>query len=280
MTKILDGKRLAKSIEEESKKEIALSKLSPKLAIILVGDDEASKIYVNKKKKAGDRIGVNVDIFHYAENDNSQDIIDKIKKLNNDVSFHGIIVQMPLPQGFDKQRIIEAVSPEKDVDGAHPLNWGRLAYTIKDVTPCTAFSVMNILHYYQIPIQSKEVVVVGKSELVGKPLSILLMNEDATLTVVHRKTKNLKKHTQNADILISAAGQANLITEDMIKKGAVVVDVGINRIGGKVVGDVDFESVKNKASAITPVPGGVGPVTVAQLIKNVVDNARRLGIDT
>lgn len=276
MVKILDGKRVADEIEAQERQRVQGLKAKgviPSLAIILVGNNEASKIYVSKKKKIGEKIGIKVEVFSFLANATTEDILDKIDKLNKNTKIHGIIVQFPLPKNIDKLKLIESIFPDKDVDGAHPLNWGRLAYATNKVVPCTAAAAMKILHFYKIPIENKEVVLVGKSELVGKPLGIMLMNENATLTIVHKGTKDLKKHTRWADILISAVGSPGLINKSMIKKGAVLIDIGISKVGKSVVGDVDFKDIKNWAGAVTPVPGGVGPVTVAKLLKNVVNNA-------
>ncbi len=277
--KILDGNKVAQSLEKIVKlkvSELFKKGVKPCLAIILIGSDESSEIYVERKRKAGIKMGVIVNIYKFKESVSEEDVLAKIKKLNNDFSVHGIIVQLPLPKKFNKQKIIESINFQKDVDGFHPINWGKLAYQSNGIIPATASAVMNILHYYQIPIKGREVVIVGKSEIVGKPLSILLLNEDATLTVVHKTTANLNSHTLRADILISATGCPKLIKEDMIKNQAVVIDVGIKRYQGQIVGDVDFEKVILKAAFATPVPGGVGPVTVATLIKNTVETAEHL----
>ena len=277
--KILDGRKVAQSLEKLTK--LKVSKLlkrgiKPCLAIILIGSDESSEIYVERKRKTGIKMGILVNIYRFKESVLEEDVLDKIRKLNNDPSVHGIIVQLPLPKKFNKQKIIESINFQKDVDGFPPINWGKLAYQTKGIIPATASAVMNILHYYQIPIKGREVVIVGKSEIVGKPLSILLLNENATLSIVHKATANLKDHTLRADILVSATGCPKLIKKDMVKNQAVIIDVGIKRYQGKIVGDVDFEKVISRVSFITPVPGGVGPVTVATLIKNTVETAEHL----
>lgn len=273
MSKVLDGKKLAQRMEARQKKRVAELRrkgIVPTLAVILVGKDPASQIYVSRKKEAASRIGLEVKVFKYPENAKVENILRKIENLNKDKKIHGIIVQLPLPKHINQGRIIEAISPSKDVDGFHPLNWGKLAYKTEGLIPCTPAAVLALLDFYKIPLQGKEVVVVGKGNFVGKPLSILLLNENATLTVVHRSTKNLKFHTKRADILISATGSPSLIKKDMVKKGAVVVDVGISRENGRVTGDVDFKEVSKVVSFISPVPGGVGPVTVAMLLENVI----------
>lgn len=275
--KLLDGKRLALKIEQRQKIQVAKLRktgIIPTLAVILAGEDPASGIYVSKKQEAGKRIGVEVKVFRYPKSIKTEKIVSKIESLNRNKKIHGIIVQLPLPNNINQEKIIESISPEKDVDGFHPLNWGKLAYKSEGLLPCTPAGIMEILHFYKIPLKGKEVVIVGKGNFVGKPLSILLLNSDATLTVVHLATKNLKFHTRRADVLISAAGVPNLIKKDMVKKGAVVIDVGISRNKGKITGDVDFNKVSKIASYITPVPGGIGPITVAMLLENVIKIAR------
>lgn len=278
MAKLLDGKKLAKKMETKQKKIVASLRkkgIVPTLAVILVGRDPASGIYVSKKQEAATRIGLKVNVYDYPENIKTKILVSKIEKLNKDKKTHGIIVQLPLPKNINQAEIIESISPAKDVDGFHPLNWGKLAYKSEGLLPCTPAAVMDLFHFYKIPLKGKEVVIIGKGNFVGKPLSILLLNEDATLTVIHIETKNLKFHTKRADILISAAGKVGLIKKDMVKKGVVMVDVGISRIGKRIVGDVDFKNVSKIASYITPVPGGIGPVTVAELLENVIKIAQQ-----
>ena len=273
MAKILDGKKLALKIEKEQKSKVSILRkkgIIPTLAVILIGEDEASKIYVSKKEEAASRVGVEVKLFKYKKNSKTSEIVSKIQKLNKDKSIHGILVQFPPPKGIDQEKIIEAISPYKDVDGFHPLNWGKLAYKTEGLLPCTPAAVMELLDFYKISLKGKEVVIIGKGKFVGKPLSIMFLNKNSTLTVVHRSTKDLKFHTKNADILISAAGKPLLIKKEMVKNGVVVLDVGISRIGKKIAGDVDFKEVSKVASFITPVPGGVGPVTVVMLLENVI----------
>lgn len=276
---ILNGKNFALAIEKREAKKVKMltrKGIIPRLAVILVGDDPASLLYVSKKREAGKRMGVEVDIHQY-KNISNKKVIQKIEMLNRDKKIHGIIVQFPLPENLDSQKIIESVSPEKDVDGLHPLNWGRLAYKKHELIPSTPAAVLEILKSNKIKLQGQEVVIVGKGNITGKPLSILLLNEDSTLTIVHAKTKNLKQHTIRADILISATGSPLLIKNNMVKKGAVVIDIGISKKNKKVIGDVDFNSISKKAFLVTPVPGGVGPITVAMLLKNVVKMAQRKG---
>lgn len=270
---ILDGKKISKNIEEKDKKRadfLISKKIIPKLAIILVGEDKSSKIYIQKKISAGNRVGVKVDLYNFQESSSQDEVIKKIESLNKDINTHGIIVQLPLPKKFDKQQILETISPLKDVDGVHPLNWGKLAYKRHSLIPCTPAAIMEILGSYKIKLKSKEVLIIGKSEIVGKPLAILLMNEDATLTIANKDTKDLSFHTKKADIVISATGVPGLIKNNMLKKDSVLIDVGIIRIGKKVVGDLDFKDVSQSAYAATPVPGGVGPVTVSMLLRNVI----------
>ncbi|MDI6916721.1 MAG: bifunctional 5,10-methylenetetrahydrofolate dehydrogenase/5,10-methenyltetrahydrofolate cyclohydrolase [Thermoplasmatales archaeon] len=272
---VIDGKKIASGIQEDTKKEIEELKAkyhqSPCLATVVTGADDPTKVYVKKRGKMCEEIGIISKMHSLPEDTKEKDVLELIGKLNNDEKIHGIIVQLPLPKHIDKRKISEAVSPEKDVDCLNPLNIGRLASGDETFAPCTPKAVITILGKSGIEIRGKEVVIVGRSRIVGRPLALMLINRDATVTVCHTKTKNLEGHTKNADILIAAAGSPNLIKENMVKENAVVVDVGINVVNNKIVGDVDFENVKNKASFITPVPGGVGPVTVAMLMKSTVE---------
>ncbi len=279
---ILDGKKLAKKIREELKKEVdeftSKGLRNPTLAVILVGNDPASEVYVKNKRKACDEVGIKSLYIHLVEDTPEEELLRIINKLNNDEDVDAILVQLPLPKHINTQKVISSISPEKDVDGFHPENVGKLATGMKDViVPCTPLGIWILLKEYNIDTFKKDVVVVGASNIVGKPMSLLfLRNEEAPVSVCHRNTKDLKHYTQNADILIVAVGKPNLITSDMVKNGVVVVDVGINRLeDGRLVGDVDFENVKEKAFAITPVPGGVGPMTVASLLVNTVSIYRQ-----
>jgi len=276
---IIDGKRIASEIQEDTKKEIEELKAKyhqlPCLATVVVGVDEPSEVYVKKRGKTCEEIGIISKMHSLPDDSNERDVLELIEKLNNDEKIHGIIVQLPLPKHIDKRKISEAVSPEKDVDCLNPLNIGRLASGDETVTPCTPKAIIVILEKLGIEIKGKNVVVVGRSRIVGRPLALMLINRDATVTICHTKTKNLKEHTRKADILIAAAGSPGLIKKSMVKENAVVVDVGINVVNNKIVGDVDFENIKNKASFITPVPGGVGPVTVAMLMKSTVEAFKR-----
>ena len=274
---LLDGREVANEIKESLKKEIdgyiKNGFRQPSLAVILVGNDPASEVYVKNKREASKEIGINSLYFKFPEEISEEELLRFIDKLNKDDDIDGILVQLPLPQHIQTQKIIEAISPMKDVDGFHPLNMGKLATNVKDgVIPCTPLGIWLLLKHYKISTFKKDVVIVGASNIVGKPMSLLfLKNEEATVTVCHRNTKDLKSHTLTAEILIVAVGKPNLITADMVQDGAVVIDVGINKLeNGKLVGDTDFEKLKEKVSAITPVPGGVGPMTVASLLINTV----------
>lgn len=280
MAKVIDGKKIAENMQNELKKETTELKkngINLTLAVIYVGDDLASKIYINNKRKACDYVGIKMKEFKFDCNASENDILRLINELNMDKSVTGIMVQMPLPHQINAKKIVGAINPQKDVDGFSEVNLGKIITKNYDFLPCTPAGIMEILNSENIEIKGKRCVVVGRSNIVGKPLSLMLLNNDATVTICHSKTENLKEACKNADILISAVGKRNLITADMVKKDAVVIDVGINRNEfGKICGDVDFENVKKVASYITPVPGGVGPVTVAMLMKNVVLSARNL----
>jgi methylenetetrahydrofolate dehydrogenase (NADP+) / methenyltetrahydrofolate cyclohydrolase len=277
--KILDGRKIASEIKEELKAEVselAQKVIAPGLAVILVGNDPASKVYVNSKKKACEEIGINSKVLEMPENATQQELEDTIEKLNQDKKIHGILVQLPLPGHIDEEKIIESIDSKKDVDCFHPENVGKLSIDVGNIFPCTPAGIIEILKRNDIEITGKECVVIGRSNIVGKPLAIMLLAENGTVTIAHSKTKNLEEVTKRADILISAVGKAGLITKDMVKKGAVVVDVGMNRLeNGKLAGDVDFENVKEVASAITPVPGGVGPMTIAMLMRNTIISAKK-----
>ena len=276
---ILDGKALAKKIEEQVASDVKILKKStghtPGLAVILVGSDPASQAYVGMKKKACDRAGF-YSVTHEMPEDISQNAIETtIEMMNQNPSIDGILIQMPLPSQLDTTKLLELVAPHKDVDGFHPYNVGRLNTGLKGFVPCTPLGVMELLREYDIDLQGMNAVVVGASNIVGKPMAALLLNANATVEVTHIYTKDLKSHTQNADIVLVGAGVINLIKEDMVKEGAIIIDIGINRAdNGKLVGDVDFENVSKKASYITPVPGGVGPMTIAMLLKNTLTAAQ------
>jgi methylenetetrahydrofolate dehydrogenase (NADP+)/methenyltetrahydrofolate cyclohydrolase len=276
---ILDGKALAKKIEDNVILEVTKLKneadITPGLAVILVGQDPASAAYVSMKKKACDRMGF-YSVSHEMPEDISQEAIENtITMMNNNPNIDGILVQLPLPSHIDTTKILELVDPAKDVDGFHPYNVGRLVTNLDGFVPCTPLGVMELLAEYNIDVKGKNCCVVGASNIVGKPMASLLLNADATVEICHIFTDDLKKHTLNADIILVGVGVIDLIKEDMVKDGVIIVDIGINRAkNGKLVGDVDFENVSKKCSYITPVPGGVGPMTIAMLMSNTLKAAK------
>ena len=276
--KILDGKSLAASIRVDLKKKVdALVQrgVKPGLAVILAGDDPASKVYVRNKTRACEEVGVRSQQIDYPASVTQEELIGRIRKLNADPAVHGILVQLPLPKQIDSARVLEAVAPHKDVDGFHEANLGALLAGRPRVVPCTPAGVMRLLEHAGVPLAGRNAVVIGRSNIVGKPVALLLLQKDATVTICHSKSRNLEMETRQADILIAAVGRAKLVTAAMVKPGACVIDVGVNRLpDGKLVGDVDFESVKEVAGAITPVPGGVGPMTIAMLLENCVQSCR------
>ena len=278
MAIIIDGKELAKKTRQNLKiecDELKSKGITPKLAVIMVGDNPASKVYVRNKSKACQEIGVEYEEYLLDSNITQKELIDLIKKLNNDKNINGILLQSPLPKHLDINEAFRTIDYHKDVDGFHPMNVGKLTLGQDSFVSCTPYGVMRMFEEYNIDLCGKNVVILGRSNIVGKPLTQCCLNKNATITVCHSKTQNTKKLTKEADIVISAIGKPKFITEDMIKEGAIVIDVGINRDeNGKIVGDVDFENVKQKASYITPVPGGVGPMTVAMLINNVIKAAK------
>ncbi|MCU0104078.1 bifunctional methylenetetrahydrofolate dehydrogenase/methenyltetrahydrofolate cyclohydrolase FolD [Acholeplasma vituli] len=271
---ILDGKGLAKQNEITLKNRVIELKkkfgITPSLRVILVGESPASIAYVNSKKKACDRVGIDGEIIRLPSDISEEVLIDKIESLNHDDAVDGILIQLPLPKHINETFVLNKVSPSKDVDGLHTINAGKLFTKQPGVVPATPLGVIMLLKHYQIPLEGKYAVVVGRSNLVGMPLAKLLNDADATVTVVHRKTEDITRFTKEADILCVAVGKPNFITKDMVKPGSVVVDVGINRVGESLVGDVDFEEIKDIASYITPVPGGVGPMTISALLFNVL----------
>ena len=278
MAEILDGKELAKKIRKELKKEVEQLKLNgiiPKLAVIMVGDNSASQVYVKNKSKACEKTGIEFEEYLFDANITEQELLDVIQKLNNDESIHGILVQSPVPRHIDANKAFGTISPAKDVDGFHPINVGNLCIGKDCFISCTPFGIVKILEEYQIEIEGKEAVILGRSNIVGKPMIQCMLNKNATVTVCHSKTKNIEEITKRADILIAAIGKEKFVKEDMVKDGAVIIDVGINRLDdGTIVGDIDFDNVSKKASYITPVPGGVGPMTIAMLLHNVVKAAK------
>ena len=237
----------------------------------MVGDDKASKIYVKNKSKACNEIGIQYEEYLLDKNINQNELIELIEKLNNDKTVHGILLQSPVPDGLDINEAFRKISPEKDVDGFNPTNVGKLALNQDTFVSCTPYGIMRMFEAYNIDLEGKKVVIIGRSNIVGKPLMQCCLNKNATVTICHSRTKNVKEHVKDADVVISAIGKPEYVTADMVKDGAIVIDVGINRTeDGKIVGDVDFENVSKKASYITPVPGGVGPMTIAMLMNNVI----------
>lgn len=272
---ILDGKKVRDEILAKIKAKIAKEKLDIKLAIILVGDDEASKIYIKNKEKYCYMVGIDVEKYKLSSETKEKEIINLIDKLNNDESVTGIILQSPVPEGIDFNKCSNLIKPEKDVDGFTKNNIYNLYLGKKTILPCTVKGIIKLLEYYKIPISGANVVIVGRGNIVGHPLSLAFENMDATVTLAHSKTQNLAEITKNADILISATGVKHLITKDMVKYGSTVIDVGVTRVDGKIYGDVDFENIKDIARYITPNPGGVGPMTVAMIIDNLVEMEER-----
>ena len=274
MEMLLNGKEVAKKIKEDLKLEVDQIKekgIIPKLAVVMVGKNEASKVYVKNKSKACDTIGVEFEEFLLDENTTEEELFNLIDKLNEDKNINGILVQAPIPKHLDQNKAFRRIKPEKDVDGFNPINVGDLSIGNDCFISCTPYGVMKILEYYNIDLEGKNAVVLGRSNIVGKPMVQCLLSKNATVTVCHSRTQNIKEITKNADILIAAIGKAKFVTEDMVKEGAIVIDVGINRLdNGKICGDVDFDTVESKVKAITPVPGGVGPMTIAMLMNNLV----------
>ena len=270
MNNIIDGIKISTEIRKDIKQIINETKITPSSAVIQVGDNKASSIYIKNKKKACEEVGIRFEHIKFNDTISEELVINEIKRLNNDISINGILVQLPLPLGFDEGKIINTISPVKDVDGLTYQNVGNLVLENDCLVPCTPLGVMELLKAYNVRLSGKNVCLVGRSNLVGKPLIQLLLRNDATLSICHSKSLDIKTHTKQADVLIVAAGHPNLITKDMVKDGVVIIDVGINKEGNLLCGDVDFDGVSKKASLITPVPGGVGPMTVACLLKNVV----------
>ncbi|WP_207729339.1 bifunctional methylenetetrahydrofolate dehydrogenase/methenyltetrahydrofolate cyclohydrolase FolD [Clostridium sp. 'deep sea'] len=277
MATLIDGKGIAKTIENELKQQVVELKeqgIMPGLAVVLVGEDPASKTYVRSKERACKRIGIYSKKVKYDTDITQEELLKTIYELNNDDSIHGILVQLPLPAHIDSEAVINAIDYKKDVDGFHPINIGKMFLNEDSYWSCTPHGVIELLDRSNIEIAGKDAVIVGASNIVGKPMATMLLNREATATVCHIKTKDLAFHTKQADILVVAVGKPNLITADMVKDGVAVIDVGINRLDdGRLVGDVDFEAVSKKASAITPVPGGVGPMTIIMLMKNTIKSA-------
>ncbi len=278
---VISGTELAKDIRTELKKEVKVlneQNINPHLTVIIVGDDPASHSYVKGKKKASAEIGISSEIINLPEDTSETYLLEKVNELNNNINVHGILVQLPLPKQINEQKIIEAISPKKDVDGFHPVNVGNMILGNDTFLSCTPYGIITMLKSKDIEITGKHAVVIGRSNIVGKPVGQLLLNESATVTYCHSKTKDLSKHTLDADILVVAIGKEHVIKAEHVKKDAVVIDVGVNRTKeGKLTGDVDFESVKEVASYITPVPKGVGPMTITMLLKNTIKAAKQIG---
>ena len=272
---IIDGKKEALFIRENIKNEIELIKKKmnkvPGLTVILIGNFPPSEIYVRNKEKASNEVGINSNILRYSDDVSEQEIFSKIQDLNKDRDVSGILVQLPLPKQINKEKIINLIDPSKDVDGFNPLNVGNLSSGYKGIIPCTPLGCLLLLKKIESNLSGKHAVIIGRSNLNGKPMAQLLLKENCTVTITHSKTNNLKEECLKADILIAAVGVANLVKKDWVKKGSIIIDVGINKLGDKIVGDVKFEEVKNKVKAITPVPGGVGPMTIACLLKNTLE---------
>ena len=278
MAELIDGKLISSQIKDECKEKVAKLKeqgIEVTLAVIQVGEDPASSVYVNNKKKACEYIGANSLSYNLPENSTQEELLKIIDDLNNDSKVDGILVQLPLPKHFDEDEVIRRINPDKDVDGFHPINVGRLSIGEKGCVSCTPAGIIELLKRSNVEIEGKECVIIGRSNIVGKPMSMLMLRENATVTVCHSRTKNLKEVAKRADILIVAIGKPRLIDASYVKDGAVVIDVGIHRPdpdSKKLCGDVDFESVEPVAGKITPVPGGVGPMTIAMLMSNLVNS--------
>lgn len=274
MAVIIDGKELARKTRSNLKidcEELKKKGITPKLAVILVGDDKASKVYVKNKNKACEDVGIEFEEHILEAEITQKQLIDLIEELNNRKDINGILLQSPIPAHLDINEAFRKIAPEKDVDGFNPVNVGKLSLNQDTFVSCTPYGIMKMFEEYKIDLEGKDVVIIGRSNIVGKPLIQCCLNKNATVTVCHSRTKNLKEHVKRADVVIAAIGKSKFITEDMVKDGAVVIDVGINRgEDGKLTGDVDFENVEKKASYITPVPGGVGPMTIAMLMNNVI----------
>jgi methylenetetrahydrofolate dehydrogenase (NADP+)/methenyltetrahydrofolate cyclohydrolase len=272
---ILDGKKESALLREEIKKEIFEIKKktnkSPGLSVILIGDYAPSQIYVKNKEKNSREVGITSEVIKYSEKVKESEILEKIEELNNKDNVSGILVQLPLPTHISKEKIINAIKPSKDVDGFHPMNVGNLSAGYKAIVPCTPLGCLLLIKKAEKNLTGKHAVIIGRSNLNGKPMAQLLLKEDCTVSIVHSKTKDLKLECQKADILVAAVGVASLVKGDWVKKDSIIIDVGINKVADKIIGDVDFEQVKDKVKAITPVPGGVGPMTIACLLKNTLE---------
>ena len=272
---IIDGKKEAQLLRDEIKKEILSIKSKnnkvPGLTVILIGDFAPSQIYVKNKEKNAKEVGINSEVIKYSKEVSEQEVLKKIRELNDNDAVSGILVQLPLPPQINKEKIINAIDPLKDVDGFHPINVGNLSSGYNATVPCTPLGCLLLIKKTEPNLSGKHAVIIGRSNLNGKPMAQLLLKENCTVTIVHSKTKDLKKECLKGDIVVAAVGVANLVKSDWVKENSIVIDVGINKVGDKIVGDVEFDSVKKKAKAITPVPGGVGPMTIACLLKNTLE---------
>ena len=276
---IIDGKKVSAEVKEEVRQQTLKLKethgITSGLAVVIVGDDPASRVYVNNKKKACELVGFKSEEYALPAETTQQELLNLVETLNNKDDINGILVQLPLPKHLDDKAVIAAINPKKDVDAFHAVNVGKIMLGEYDFLPCTPAGVMEMLHSYNIEVSGKNCVVIGRSNIVGKPMAMLLLHENGTVTICHSRTKNLAEVTKQADILVAAVGRPKFVTADMVKDGAVVIDVGMDRDeNGKLCGDVDFENVKDKCSYITPVPGGVGPMTIAILMKNTLKAAK------
>lgn len=285
VAKILDGKQIAKDYRQGLQDQVEALKekgFTPKLSVILVGNDDASQSYVRSKKKAAEKIGMISEIVHLEETATEEEVLNELNRLNNDDSVSGILVQVPLPKQVSEQKILEAINPEKDVDGFHPINIGKLYIDEQTFVPCTPLGIMEILKHADIDLEGKNAVVIGRSHIVGQPVSKLLLQKNASVTILHSRSKDMASYLKDADVIVSAVGKPGLVTKDVVKEGAVIIDVGNTPDeNGKLKGDVDYDAVKEIAGAITPVPGGVGPLTITMVLNNtLLAEKMRRGIDS
>ncbi|EZV07868.1 bifunctional methylenetetrahydrofolate dehydrogenase/methenyltetrahydrofolate cyclohydrolase FolD [Staphylococcus aureus] len=285
VAKILDGKQIAKDYRQGLQDQVEALKekgFTPKLSVILVGNDGASQSYVRSKKKAAEKIGMISEIVHLEETATEEEVLNELNRLNNDDSVSGILVQVPLPKQVSEQKILEAINPEKDVDGFHPINIGKLYIDEQTFVPCTPLGIMEILKHADIDLEGKNAVVIGRSHIVGQPVSKLLLQKNASVTILHSRSKDMASYLKDADVIVSAVGKPGLVTKDVVKEGAVIIDVGNTPDeNGKLKGDVDYDAVKEIAVAITPVPGGVGPLTITMVLNNtLLAEKMRRGIDS
>ncbi|HDT7010368.1 TPA: bifunctional methylenetetrahydrofolate dehydrogenase/methenyltetrahydrofolate cyclohydrolase FolD [Staphylococcus aureus] len=285
VTKILDGKQIAKDYRQGLQNQVEALKekgFTPKLSVILVGNDGASQSYVRSKKKAAEKIGMISEIVHLEETATEEEVLNELNRLNNDDSVSGILVQVPLPKQVSEQKILEAINPDKDVDGFHPINIGKLYIDEQTFVPCTPLGIMEILKHADIDLEGKNAVVIGRSHIVGQPVSKLLLQKNASVTILHSRSKDMASYLKDADVIVSAVGKPGLVTKDVVKEGAVIIDVGNTPDeNGKLKGDVDYDAVKEIAGAITPVPGGVGPLTITMVLNNtLLAEKMRRGVDS